>query len=52
MDLAFIIYMLGWIIWAGVLIDELSIRDIMASVIVGAVWPISAPIKILRTVFN
>lgn len=48
MDTLMIVYLFGWAVWSGVLVEKLEARDIAASLIAGAGWPVGLPIRILR----
>ena len=41
------IYIYVWIIWSCVLVDEISLKYVAASLIVGLLWPIGIPVAIL-----
>lgn len=41
-------YLIGWAIWSIVLMDMKTWRDTVASIIVGAIWPVHMPAMILK----
>lgn len=48
MDTLAAVYLFGWVVWSGFLVEKLEARDIVASLIAGALWPVGLPISILR----